>query len=97
MAVRFSVPIGRSVSRFQLVGPFLGSNRYYHRATFSKLTTFSKFLPATSILKIFPYFKLWYFLVAVADIRMIFLIFYMSKQLYITLNTGFNMRDFAYY
>ena len=34
---------------------------YYHRATFSKLTTFSKFLPATSILRIFPYFKLWYF------------------------------------
>ena len=34
---------------------------YYHQATFSKLTTFSKFLPATSILKIFPYFKLWYF------------------------------------
>ena len=31
------------------------------RATFSKLTTFSKFLLATSILKIFPYFKLWYF------------------------------------
>ena len=34
---------------------------YYHQATFSKLTTFSKFLPATSILKIFPYFKLWHF------------------------------------
>ena len=29
--------------------------QYYHRAIFSK------FLPATSILKIFPYFKLWYF------------------------------------
>ena len=27
----------------------------YYRATFSK------FLPATSILKVFPYFKLWYF------------------------------------
>ena len=37
------------------------------------------------------------FLVAVADICVIFLIFYMSKQLYTTPNTGFKMRDFAYY
>ena len=52
-------------------GTCLPSMRYYidtinswldrQRATFSKLTTFSKFLLATSILKIFPYFKLWYF------------------------------------
>ena len=37
------------------------------------------------------------FLVAITDICVIFLIFYMSKQLYTTLNTGLKMRDFAYY
>ena len=63
--------------------------QYYHRAIFSK------FLPAT--LRYFPILNYGIFLVAVADICVIFLIFYMSKQLYTTPNTGFKMRDFAYY
>ena len=34
---------------------------YYHRASFSNLTSFSNFSTTASILEILPYLKLWYF------------------------------------
>ena len=37
------------------------SSSYYHRASFSNLTSFSNFSTTASILEILPYLKLWYF------------------------------------
>ena len=58
---------------------------------------FPNFFLQPQSLRYFPILNYGIFLVAIADMCMIFLIFYMSKQLYITLNTGFKMHDFAYY
>ena len=58
---------------------------------------FPNFFLQPQSLRYFPILNYGIFLVAVADICVIFLIFYMSKQLYTTLNTGSKMRDFTYY
>ena len=58
---------------------------------------FPNFFLQPQSLRYSPILNYGIFLVAVANMCVIFLIFYMSKQLYMTLNTGFKMRDFAYY
>ena len=58
---------------------------------------FPNFFLQPQSLRYFPILNYGIFLVAVANICVIFLIFYMSKQLYTTLNTGSKMRDFTYY
>ena len=67
------------------------------RPPFPNWPPFPNFFLQPQSLRYFPILNYGIFIVAVANICVIFLIFYMSKQLYTTLNTGFKMHDFAYY